>query len=148
MTLKSQTLKHRLGSAVIATALIAVTVTAGPARADKKADKLALILLGIGAIAMIANDGNHADAKPAPVKVKPHLPPVQVQPHPTLPSVCAMPLTGLTGETRGYGEACMIRNGVTLQLPDRCAYRAHIGGRADRVFAENCLAGAGIYAQR
>lgn len=138
--------------AAAATALGLLTATAVPAKADS--DRLAKFLFGAAAIALIAkaiDDSHKPKAVPVtPDPVRPH-PPVVVAP--PLPGVCAMPISGFAGETRGYGERCLINRGHLTGrgqgrgrvqgLPQHCARAARIDGRADRIYGENCLARAG-----
>ncbi len=129
--------------AAAAVALAAMTAAAMPAHASSKSDKMLMAILGIGAIALIANGAHRDEKKPKP---KPQRP-VVVEPYPpladTLPSVCAMNISGLRGEARGYGESCLTRYGVNDRLPKACAHRTEINGYPDRIYAENCMLRAG-----
>ena len=137
--------KSRFISTVVAAALVmaAMTAAAVPAHASSKSDKMLMAILGIGAIALIANSANRDEEKPAP---KPQRP-VVVEPHQparkALPGVCAMDIAGLRGERRGYGENCLMRYGINERLPQSCAHRTETNGYPDRIYAEKCMLRSG-----
>ena len=141
--------KSRFISTVAAAALVmaAMTAAAVPAHASSKSDKMLMAILGIGAIALIANSANRDEEKATPEPHRKPQRPVVVEPHQparkALPGVCAMDIAGLRGERRGYGENCLMRYGINERLPQSCAHRTEIGGYPDRIYAEKCMLRSG-----
>ena len=143
---------RRLITTLLATATALALMTAAaavPARADSRSDDLAKAIAAIAALALIAKaiDKDEPKVKPQPgyPVVRPHRPPVHVEP--LLPAACALRISGLRGEKTAYSQDCLRSYGLHLRLPRHCAHEVRINGHRDRVYAKKCLAKAGIYAE-
>ncbi len=127
--------------AASATALGVIVASAVPSRAEVNDKDLLKLLLGVAAVAIIANelkkDKDDDDDEP-PVVVKPG-----PSPHgKRLPSACAIEVTGLRRDRIGYSGNCLESYGFR-RLPNHCAVSARVYGRPDRLYPASCLRDAG-----
>lgn len=127
-------------------ALSTVAATSVPARADSDSDTLLKALIGIGAVAIIANevkkdkkrDRQRDDWRDEDDWRRSYV-----------PSRCAIDIDAGRGRSGTvYSESCMRREGVEGRMPRNCGHDIRFEGRRDRVFSEDCLREAGFRTDR
>ena len=134
---------------------IALSPAARPAQANDGIDTIGLIL-GLGALAAIANEARKRDRKPAAKQYHHHKPKAQYghahgqkkkvyrpanRGHNrwTLPARCLREIRTPRGTRRALGAPCLRNNGVRVRsLPPRCRFEAG-NGRGPAVYAARCL---------
>ncbi len=144
-----------------AAALVALSLIAAgtqPARADSDSDKILKALVGIGAIAIIANEIDKNDTRRAPPRYyddrtegrydnrSPRYDDYRQPARGTrIPARCAIEIDAGRGrDATVFAESCLRREGVRAKMPRGCGYDIRVEGRRDRVYSEQCLRDAGL----
>lgn len=126
-------LKRLMGGLTVVALLVALlAATAVPARADKRSDNIAKLIVGALIVGAIVNEMK--DDKPKPPKHPPH--------SARIPAACAITID--SQERRNvtlYGGNCLRDHGIR-NLPS-CGRSMTIYGQRDRLYSADCLRSAG-----
>lgn len=138
---------YRKMTATLAAAAMTLSgFAATPAQALDRGEATRL-LLGLGALAVIANevsknrDESDRRATPRHVDVKPYKPNKRhkTNVNRSLPPQCETAVPTRKGERRYFGRPCLQKSGFRAELPNKCASTLDFGRREVVAYEKNCL---------